>query len=88
MDRSAPGVGGCRSTPNREEDVEYASRAQPKGGDKQSDEAWEAIRSDDSANKGEEKGGRCEEEECRSPAPLIEVPEPRHQERKDGRREG
>ena len=85
---SAPRVSGCDSTPGRKQNVEDASRTEPKGGDEESDEAWQAIRCDDAAYQCQQEGGRREEEECRSPAPLIEVPEPWDQERKDSRREG
>ena len=85
---SAPRVSGCDSTPDRKENVEDASRTEPKGGDEESDEAWQAIRCDDATYQCEEEDGRCEEEERRSPASLIEVPEPWDQERKDSRREG
>ena len=71
-----------------QENVEDASRTEPKGGDEESDEAWQAIRCDDATYQCEEEDGRCEEEERRSPASLIEVPEPWDQERKDSRREG
>jgi hypothetical protein len=85
---AAPCIRGGDPTPNRQQNIEDPGCAQPKGGDEESDESWQAIRGDNAANEGKEEGGRGKEEECRAPASLVEVPEPWYEERKDSCREG